>query len=229
MPRTGTCIYCGERPGLTNDHIPPKCFFEKKCPMDAQRVTVRCCESCRTKDEKIDAFVRNIIAGLSETEITPYVRAHILDRVTRSVEQLRWESHRLMEVMTWKRATIASARWLANVSLPAIKIDIPEMDRFFERIARGVLYDAFHKGFFAGRIRWLPFDNSPDPMKSFFQQQGIKRSILDVFEYQVSPPFGTGTYLALATFYRVKTFLIQVEEIQAQSTVSPIESDVDNA
>lgn len=108
MPRKETCIYCGQRPGLTDDHVPPKGFFEKRCPMDAQRMTVPCCEPCRREDEKLDAF---------------------------------------------------------------------------------------HKGFFTGRVRWSPLNHLPDSLRQLFHNTGRRRSVLDVFEYEVSPPFNAGTYL----------------------------------
>lgn len=215
MPRKETCIYCGQRPGLTNDHVPSKGFFEKRCPVDAQRMTVPCCESCRREDEKIDAFARNIIAGLLETEPTSYVSTHITDRVTRSVQQARWEFRRLWEIIKIKPATILTDSGPVNVLLPAFDTNIPEMNRFFERVARAVLYDAFHKGYFAGRVRWSPLNHIPDSLRQLFNNQGKGRAVLDVFEYNVSPPFNSGTYLVLVTFYKVKIFIIQVREIQA--------------
>ena len=99
MNKDNVCIYCGKNTGMTQDHVPARCFFEKSCPNDAQRITVPCCETCRREDEKYDAFVRNIIAGLLETGSADYVEEHITDKVSRSIERVRWESKRLLEIM----------------------------------------------------------------------------------------------------------------------------------
>lgn len=215
MPRKETCVYCGRCPGVTDDHVPPKCFFEEPCPNHAQRITVPCCEPCRREDQKYDTFVRNIIAGLLTTESTPYVNKHITARVTRSIERARWETRRLAEIMKLKSATVFTPNGMRSAFAPALNLNIPEMDRFFERIARAVLYDAYHKGFFAGRIRWIPIHAIPDNLARLCDKQSTQRAVLDVFEYRVSPPFSAGTYIVLATFYKAATFIIQAQTIEA--------------
>lgn len=199
---------------MTDDHVPPRCFFQKTCPNDAERITVPCCETCRQEDEKYDSFTRNIIAGLLETESTQYVQDHIADRVSRSVERARWEARRLTEVMHLKKVSVLTPSGIKDGRLPALNLDIPEMDRFFERIARAVLYDAHDMEFFAGRVRWLPIAQIPENLAQLCEKGSTRRTVLDVFEYCVSPPFDAGTYIALVTFYKAQTFLLQVETIQ---------------
>jgi hypothetical protein len=53
-----SCVYCGNNPGTTRDHVPPKGLFAKPRP---HLVTVPCCDECR-KGQSLDDeyFVRMI-------------------------------------------------------------------------------------------------------------------------------------------------------------------------
>jgi hypothetical protein len=56
------CVYCGNNPGTTSDHVPPKNLFPRPKPVNT--VTVPCCEACQAefkKDE--DAFMAWVTFG----------------------------------------------------------------------------------------------------------------------------------------------------------------------
>ncbi|MCF8131353.1 MAG: hypothetical protein K9N10_22820 [Deltaproteobacteria bacterium] len=103
---------------------------------------------------------------------------------------------------------------LAKCALPVLGLNIPEMDRFFERVARAVLYDAHKINFFAGKVGWCPIDGTPNIFSSPENISVSKRAVLDVFEYRTSPPFSNGVYLALVTFYKVRSFIVRVQSIE---------------
>ena len=222
MPRKETCIYCGLRPGLTDDHVPPQAFFEKPCP-NVQRITVPSCELCQNKYQKIDAFARNYIASLLETESTSYVRKHIANRVIRSIKHARWEFRRLLAITKLIPVTVLTSSGIVNGFLPAFDAKIPEMNSFFERVARAMLYETFRKGFFVGRVQWRSLDyilnhfpdSTGDLLRQSFRNQGERRSVLDVFECETSPRLSAGTYFIRVIFYKAKTFILRVQEIQA--------------
>jgi hypothetical protein len=44
------CVYCGNKPGTTKDHVPPKKLFPE--PRPTNTVTVPCCEECQKKYKK---------------------------------------------------------------------------------------------------------------------------------------------------------------------------------
>src|SRR5436309_2883728 len=67
LMKKALCIYCGNSPGVTRDHIPPQCFFEEPCP-NINRITVPCCESCKLADEPNDAKARNLIISTMQAE-----------------------------------------------------------------------------------------------------------------------------------------------------------------
>lgn len=56
------CTYCGNKPGITKDHVIPKNIFPKPRPNDL--VTVKCCKDCNNKFKKDeDIFVAWINLG----------------------------------------------------------------------------------------------------------------------------------------------------------------------
>lgn len=58
---TDLCIYCGEKPGITKDHVPLKSLFSKPRP---KMVTVPCCKECNEKYKKDeDLFMASITFG----------------------------------------------------------------------------------------------------------------------------------------------------------------------
>jgi hypothetical protein len=215
MPRTETCIYCGCRPGVTSDHVPPKCFFAEPCPNDVQRITVPCCERCRTADEKSEAFVRNALAGLPETEAMPYVREHITPRVSRSIARARWESRRLLQIMKAKPTTVLTASGLRTGFTPVLDLNNAEMDRVFERVARAALYATFGRAFFAALFDWTPKIDTRPPLFRFMLRYGAKRRADQVFFYCLTPRINDYIYYVYVEFYQAINFLIRVREIRA--------------
>jgi hypothetical protein len=58
----GTCVYCGNKPGSTRDHVPPKSLFPKPRPVNM--LTVPCCNDCQARFKKDeDVFMAWITIG----------------------------------------------------------------------------------------------------------------------------------------------------------------------
>lgn len=56
------CVYCGNKPGSTRDHVPPQNIFPKPKPVNM--VTVPCCEDCQARFKKDeDVFMAWITFG----------------------------------------------------------------------------------------------------------------------------------------------------------------------
>jgi hypothetical protein len=56
------CIYCGNKPGSTRDHVPPKSLFPKPRPVNM--LTVPCCDDCQARFKKDeDVFMAWITIG----------------------------------------------------------------------------------------------------------------------------------------------------------------------
>lgn len=50
------CVYCGRRPGTTDDHVPPKGLFPS--PRPSNLVSVPCCSPCHRGFSKDDEYFR---------------------------------------------------------------------------------------------------------------------------------------------------------------------------
>jgi len=221
MPEKQYCIYCGKNPGTTQDHIPPRGFFQKKCPNDAQLITVPCCEECRIADQKDDPFMRNLLSGLLETEASPYVQKHITGRVSRSIQRGTREFHQLIQILKAKEATIITPGGPQFATLPAFDLNIPEVDRFFNRIGRAVLYDSYGLCFFQAKVDWIPNVTMPGKCFSFMIAQAQCRSILDAFFYSATPLIKNTVRWVYVKFYGTVNFMIRFKECGTGSEIQP--------
>src|SRR3990167_558673 len=50
------CVYCGDNPGTTRDHVPPQNLFPSPKPVNM--VTVPCCKKCQAKFKKDEDVFR---------------------------------------------------------------------------------------------------------------------------------------------------------------------------
>jgi hypothetical protein len=52
------CVYCGVAPGITDDHVIPQCFFDKK-PSDI--VKVPACPACNNNEKsQLDTYLTTV-------------------------------------------------------------------------------------------------------------------------------------------------------------------------
>ncbi|WP_035615389.1 hypothetical protein [Haloferula sp. BvORR071] len=56
------CYACLKAPGVTRDHVPPKCFYPLPVPVDL--ITVACCHECNGGNAPPDDYVRTVLASL---------------------------------------------------------------------------------------------------------------------------------------------------------------------
>lgn len=54
------CYACLSAPGVTRDHVPPRCFFPVPVPVNL--ITVACCRECNEGNSGNDDYVRAILA-----------------------------------------------------------------------------------------------------------------------------------------------------------------------
>ncbi|MCX6639210.1 MAG: hypothetical protein NTW14_01840 [bacterium] len=132
------CIYCGTRKATTRDHIPPASFFPD--PKPSNSITVPCCPTCNNDFGRDDEYVRNVITHLDETESHTTIIKDIGRRRDRALnsqhgkKKLRKLLRNSVIIDQYSKAGI----YLGKAS--AFNLDIPIFDRFFDRIARGLLF-----------------------------------------------------------------------------------------
>lgn len=221
MPSSQPCVYCGDRPGDTQDHVPPRGFFQRKCPNDAQLLTVPCCEACRDSDQQTDTFVRDTLAGLLEAEAHPYVNEHVTDRVSRSIQRGGKNLQRMIEVLKEKETVVLTPDGPKLATLPALNLDAPEFDRFFERVGRAVLFDAYSQAFFRAESDWIAKVKMPDDYFAFMVKNGPCRSILNVFAYCATPVINGNRQYVLIQFYQNLSFMVRFKIGEAEQAVAP--------
>ena len=209
MTSSRPCVYCGGRPGDTQDHVPPRGFFPRKCPNDVQLLTVPCCEPCRVSDQKTDTFVRDVLAGLLEVEAHPCVNEHVMGRVLRSVRRGGKNLQRMIEILKTQETTVLTPDGSQLATLPALNLDVPEFDRFFERVGRAVLFYAYSKEFFPAESDWIAKVQIPK------EYLALMRAILDVFEYCATPVI-SGRQYVLVRFYQALSFMVRFKIEEAE-------------
>jgi hypothetical protein len=71
MPSSGTqaCIYCGATDNITDDHVPPKCLFER--PLPSNLVTVPACRSCNEQLGLDDEYFKTAMVFRWDADVHP--------------------------------------------------------------------------------------------------------------------------------------------------------------
>ena len=81
------CVYCGQCPGATRDHVVARCFFLGSLPSDM--ITVPCCEDCNKSYEKDEEYMRSLICmDYRIVESSDSALRQLVGPVTRSLSRL---------------------------------------------------------------------------------------------------------------------------------------------
>src|SRR5262245_11848143 len=172
------CIYCGQHPGTTRDHIPPRCFFEVPCP-NINRITVPCCPACKIADEPSDAKARNLFISTLQAEPHPAVERQLAGARNRALKVHGQLPNLLAHLV---EADVHSPDGIYLGSAPAFNLDSQVVDSFLHRVVRGLLYSISKSGYLPSKIKWRT-NVPPDVLATF--PSTISRSVGDVFSYRV--------------------------------------------
>ncbi len=211
--RKKLCIYCGQNPGTTRDHIPPRGFFEKPCP-NIKRITVPCCEACRLADEANDEKARNLIISTAPAEPHRVVQSQLADARNRAIDD-HGQLPVLLEHMV--PADISTSAGVYLGSSPAFNLNNPVMDAFLHRMARGLLHSVKNTGFVPSKVQWQT-NLQPDIFAIF--ASGLSGSFGDVFSYRALFVEDSHDSLWLLTFFERLHFKVSLHSTvtQAQGT-----------
>ncbi len=130
-----TCIYC-QGPGETSDHVPPQCFFGQPLPDDM--ITVPACETCNRGFSSDDEFVRNMLVSVAEAENHPVAKRSLLSKRTRSLRRSRRLYQRTLH--TLRPVELVSEGGIILGRSYAMDFNQPQVDRFFRRLVRGLIF-----------------------------------------------------------------------------------------
>jgi hypothetical protein len=193
------CTYCKSDHGNTDDHVPPKGFFQKPCPDNAQLITVPCCETCRKVDQQYDGFIRNLFCSLLDTEAHPVIEKDVAFRRDRSFERDRSLAQQLADIMINSDVHTQAGVYIGTA--PAFNLDSHIIDRFIERVCRAVLFDAFNLSYFPAKFAWKLNPHIPNYMLSVASSASKQRDVLEVFHY-LATPSQNDSYFVILTFYQ---------------------------
>jgi hypothetical protein len=145
------CTYC-PNDATTSDHVPPECFFARPLPNDL--ITVPACESCNHAFGEDDGFVRNILVSLADAERHPDVVRDLQGRMRRALAGDQKLLKRTLLTLTPVDVRTEAGLFLGKAA--GIKLDQPQFDRFFKRLARALLFRCTGIGLLECLVEWRP-------------------------------------------------------------------------
>jgi hypothetical protein len=143
MKLNDICAFCGSKPAVTDDHIPPKCLFPK--PRPGNLITVRACKTCNEGAKLDDEYFRDaILTGINEQRF-PEAMALSLRKIEemgtdpkkRGYGWTTYKSVRAVEVHTDARIYLGD--------YGARELDLSRMRRSVEKCIRGLYFHHFQQ------------------------------------------------------------------------------------
>ena len=134
---TELCIYCLDRPGVTADHIPPKCLFARPRPADL--VTVPCCLECNRSFERDDTYFRDCLALDQRTGHHPDAQA-ANKAVLRALARPRGLGYARFFFSKVGFVQVRSPSGLHLGRQGAYDVDLQRLSKVGARVVRGLYY-----------------------------------------------------------------------------------------
>lgn len=205
-----SCIYCNAPKATTEDHVPPKCFFQEKLPNGIQRITVKCCETCREKDAAHDGVMRDLFASISCDNA--YVGEHLLPARDRAFES-SGVGGELAEFSKLLKPTASSEIYRVSLRDPTIA-------RFIERTGRGLLFHLQGVQHFEADFNFSEAYYS-DSLYQHIANNWSLFSIPPVIAASASPLIDGRHYFVIIQFYRGPQFALHFNRKQPLAAPSP--------
>lgn len=207
------CIYCGTKEATEKDHVPPKCFFPK--PLPSNLITVPSCSDCNREFGKIDEFVRNVLVSLDATE-KKIELATLREKMFRSLLREQGTNLLFKIYKLLKPVDVVTNAGIFIEQKHAFDMDTEEFYKFFERIARALLYIENHIEYFNGKFNWSELaDYSHFPAKvKFCLENDIRKSNANgMFKYSGMWVKGHISSLWFVKLYNSVEFQILVQKV----------------
>jgi hypothetical protein len=149
--RKKRCTYCAND-ATTSDHIPPECFFAKPRPDNLNLITVPACASCNNSFGEDDGYARNLLVSLVDSEGHPDVIRDLRGRLGRSLARDQKLFKRTLLSLSKTEVRTEAGLYLGTAH--TFNLDQPQFDRFFKRLARGLLFHCTGTTLADGLIEW---------------------------------------------------------------------------
>ena len=131
--------------------MPPKCFFTERKPKNL--ITVPCCHKCNQfYGDQIDTHARNTISAIHNNEAHWAVSQEIAGKRDRSYTKKLGNIEYIASIIKPKEVTTPEGIFLGVA--PAMNLDNPIMNKFFERLARGLIRDVLKIRSLGHPVKW---------------------------------------------------------------------------
>lgn len=138
MPtRSGLCVYCGVRPAVSDDHVPPRALCAKPRPSDL--VVVPSCKPCNEGASKDDEYFKTVLVLKDKAGNHPEALA-VRDSVFRGLakpRKIRFTRRLLAGV---RDVSIRTEAGLHLGRSAAFDVDLTRLDRVVARVTRGLYW-----------------------------------------------------------------------------------------
>jgi hypothetical protein len=216
--RIRECYSCSA-PGLTVEHIPPRCFFPKAKHLPPgtnyrkELITVPSCERHNSSKSKDDEYVLYVLT--MNLDSSPVGTDHFTNQVLRSIEQ----SPRLVNRMLSdaKPVLIKQKNDEEAWETAAITVQPERIDSFFEQLGRGLFLHQFGQKWLTDISvypEFLKYPHEPDPTVAngalqdlinaadqLFRQEPYHGDNPGVFKYQFHSGDSRFPHIARLHFY----------------------------
>jgi hypothetical protein len=164
-------------------------------------ITIPCCEECRVKDQRDDEFMRNLFTSTRFTEGHESVRGKLEGKKLRSYEKNPKKILKLNDIVT------------PTPLGRAFDFNNPIVDRFIERVSRGVLYNACQQTYFAARVEWTHLSQEAQVLfaRPIEGRELTRKHIGEVMSYITALPFDHNVQYVNLRFYTHLLFAVRLE------------------
>lgn len=136
------CIYCGNEPGSTRDHIPPKGLFDSPRPNNL--ITVPCCKNCRSVQSMDDEYFITIVATSGGSQYHPAAIKIWEDKIKRSLMNSRKIGFMKGIKETLVPVELQSDSGIYYGKSVAFNYNKSRIDSVIKRIVKGMYYTLSH-------------------------------------------------------------------------------------
>jgi hypothetical protein len=210
---TVPCVYCGRRPGTTDDHVPPKSLF--RSPRPSNLVTVPCCLPCHRTFGKDDEYFRLAISlrwDVSSAAKEPQEAA------LRSLWRPQGRRFARGFLRSVREVEVRSPAGLVIGTTGRYTADFPRLECVAERIAQGLFFHHFERRL-ADDFQAIAYcSDHLEPAYRYTMAAQLGQTVLrgdrheigaEVFEYWVQAQVGDAdTSVWLFRFYQATEFVV---------------------
>lgn len=160
------CGYCGALAAVSDEHIPPKSFFEGL--KNEQLRTVKSCADCNLGASDDDEYFRDTVVKYYRIADQPKAKP-IVDKMIRAAGKSRKRAYALAQLRSFSGVFGSSPNVPTLGPIPAFKVDGARMERAACRYIRGLHRHDFGERIASEAIRFIV----TDPERVFAHQTEI--------------------------------------------------------